>query len=241
MSLALNKNIEAVFFDLDGTLLPLEQSFFIKQYFKGISAYAAHYGIDPKMLIDATLAGTESMIRNNGESTNETVFWKTFFDFTGDKRDDLIEILDKYYLGDFKKLKEYTSENPLAKKMIDAAHMNNRKVVLATNPVFPMSAQLERMSWIGLTETDFDLVTSYENSRFCKPNPKYYLEICEKIEIAPQNCLMIGNDESDDMKAASMAGMDCFLVTDNRIIADNFVWTGERGSFEQALKIVEKI
>ena len=234
-------DIKAIFFDLDGTLLPLEQSFFIKQYFKAIAAYAAPYGIAPGTLIDATLVGTESMIKNNGENSNKAVFWETFFAFIGEERRDLIEILDKFYLGDFKSLKEFTAPNSYAKKMIEEAHNKNRKVVLATNPVFPMAAQLERISWIGLFESDFDLVTSYENSTFCKPNPKYYLEICEKIGVAPENCLMIGNDESDDMKGASAAGLKCFLVTDNRIISDNFVWTGERGSFEQALKLVEGI
>ena len=52
---------------------------------------------------------------------------------------------------------------------------------------------------------------------------------------------MIGNDESDDMKGASMAGINCFLVTDNRIMANNFMWQGERGSFEQALRLMEKL
>ena len=82
---------------------------------------------------------------------------------------------------------------------------------------------------------------SFDNSKFCKPSPEYYIEICKKIGIDPQNCLMIGNDERDDMKAASDAGMSCFLVTDCRIMAKNFVWTGERGSFEQMLHILERI
>ena len=51
---------------------------------------------------------------------------------------------------------------------------------------------------------------------------------------------MIGNDESDDMKGAAMAGLECFLVTDHRILSENFVWTGERGSFEQMVKMLEK-
>jgi FMN phosphatase YigB (HAD superfamily) len=104
-----------------------------------------------------------------------------------------------------------------------------------------MAAQLERISWIGLEESDFDLITSYDNSKFSKPNPDYYRDICEKIGVAPENCLMIGNDERDDMKAATEAGMKCFLVTDCRIMSDHFVWTGERGSFEQALHMLERL
>lgn len=233
--------IKAIFFDLDGTLLPMDQDYFIKQYFKGISTYAAPYGIDPKLLIDATLAGTYDMIKNDGTRTNMQVFWDRFFACIGEEREELIGILDEYYIGGFKLLKEFTGENPLAKDMIAAAHKNGRKVVLATNPVFPMAAQLERISWIGLGESDFDLITGYENSSFCKPNPKYFFEICEKIGVAPENCFMIGNDEGDDMRGAMAAGMDSFLVTDHRLMCDNFVWMGERGSFEQALRIVERM
>ena len=233
--------IKAIFFDLDGTLLPMEQDYFVKQYFKGIAAYAAPYGIEPKTLIDATVAGTYDMIKNDGSRTNMQAFWERFFAFIGEEREELIEILDGYYIGGFKLLREFTGENSLAKAMIDAAHENGRKVVLATNPVFPMAAQKERISWLGLGENDFDLITSYENSSYCKPNPKYYLDICEKMGVAPENCLMIGNDESDDMKGASAAGLECFLITDCRIVSNNFVWTGERGSFEQALRLVERI
>lgn len=237
----LNKEIKAIFFDLDGTLLPLDQSYFVKQYFKRLATYGATLGIDPQRLIDGTLAGTEAMIRNDGSKTNREVFWDTYFAFAGERRDDLEGLLDKFYLDGFKNLREYTTANDMAVKMVEAAHANGRRVVLATNPVFPMQAQLERLSWLGLSAEDFDHITSYDNSRYCKPNPEYYREICRIIDVEPENCLMIGNDESDDMKGASLAGMECFLVTDHRIMADNFMWTGERGSFEQALRMIERM
>jgi FMN phosphatase YigB (HAD superfamily) len=104
-----------------------------------------------------------------------------------------------------------------------------------------MQAQLERLSWLGLSAEDFDHITSYDNSRYCKPNPEYYREICRVIGVHPEDCLMIGNDESDDMKGASLAGMECFLVTDHRIMSEHFMWTGERGSFEQALRMIERM
>lgn len=236
-----NREIKAVLFDLDGTLLPMDQSYFIKQYFKRLAGFGATLGIDPEKLIDGTLAGTEAMIHNDGSKTNRDAFWDAYFEFVGEKRDDLEGLLDKFYLDGFKALREYTAENPLAVNMIEAAHANARKVVLATNPVFPMQAQLERVSWLGLSGSDFDHITSYDNSKYCKPNPDYYREICAVIGVEPENCIMIGNDESDDMKGASMAGMECFLVTDHRIMSEHFMWTGERGSFEQALRMIERI
>lgn len=181
------------------------------------------------------------MIRNDGSKYNKEVFWDNFFKLIGDERKDLIPITDEFYYGKFKEVRNHVGTNPLAREIVEAARGNGRKVVLATNPVFPMAAQLERISWIGLEESDFELITSYDNSKFCKPNPDYYREICEKIGVAPTECLMIGNDERDDMKAASEAGMSCFLITDCRIMSSNFVWTGERGSFEQALHMLQRL
>lgn len=236
-----NNEIKAIFFDLDGTLLPMEQSYFISQYFNKLAGFGATLGIDPEKLIDGTIAGTGAMIHNDGSKTNREAFWDAYFDFVGEKRADLEELLDAFYLDGFKELREHTFENPMALKMIEVARGNGRKVVLATNPVFPMQAQLERISWLGLKAEDFDLITSYDNSRYCKPNPEYYREICAKIGVEPENCLMFGNDESDDMKGASAAGMECYLITDHRIMSENFMWMGERGSFDQALKMMERI
>jgi HAD superfamily hydrolase (TIGR01549 family) len=233
--------IKAIFFDLDGTLLPLDQSYFIKHYFKRLAAYAMTLGIDPEKLIDSTIAGSEAMIHNDGSRTNREVFWNTFFDTYGEVIEDIEQKLDNFYSNGYKTLKELTGENSHALDIIKAAHANGRKVVLATNPLFPMKAQLERLSWVGLSEEDFDIVTSYENSNYCKPNPEYYRDICRRIGVKPEECIMLGNDESDDMKGASLAGMECFLITDHRIMADNFMWTGERGSFEQALRMIERI
>ena len=233
--------IKAIMFDLDGTLLPMDQNVFLKEYLKRLAAFVAPHGIPPEKMAEYTMAATEYMIRNDGSRYNKEAFWENFFKFIGADRKELIEITDEFYLGKFKEVKDHVGTNSLARNIVEAAGAKGRKVVLATNPVFPMAAQLERISWIGLKESDFELITSYDNSKFCKPNPNYYREICEKIGVAPEECLMIGNDERDDMKAASEAGMRCFLITDCRIMSDHFVWTGERGSFEQALHMLERI
>ncbi len=237
----MNFEIKAVLFDLDGTLLPMDQNHFIKQYFKLLAEYGAKSGLDAKRLIDGTMAGTLAMLKNDGQNFNSQVFWQTYFAVTGEKRENTEKLLEPFYALDFKKLRDFTRENPAVKRMIDAAHRNNRKVVLATNPVFPIEAQLERISWLGLSENDFDHITAYDNSSFCKPNPKYYEEICKIIGIAPQNCIMIGNDDSDDMKGASEAGMECFLIDDCRISSEKYVWTGKSGNFEDAIALLEKL
>ena len=87
------------------------------------------------------------------------------------------------------------------------------RMVLATNPLFPVVATASRIKWAGLQKEDFELVTTYENSRFCKPNPEYYLDILKEIGVSPEECLMVGNDVSEDMVAEKI-GMKVFLLTD---------------------------
>ena len=235
------RKMHAVLFDLDGTLILHEQNAFLNEYFKSIAAYVGARGYDPKAFIDAMMYATGVMLANDGERTNKEVFWNKFFNYYGKQDEKIIEISDEFYVTEFKNLRNASNPNPNAKRAIELARKDGKKVVLATNPVFPMTAQLERMSWSGLSEDDFDLITSYENSSFCKPNPKYYIEVCKKIGVNPTNAIMIGNDEREDMKAASEAGMMCYLATDCRIMAKDYFWKGERGTFEQSFRILKII
>ena len=75
--------IKAVLFDLDGTLLPMDQDIFVKAYFKGLATKLAPLGYDPQLLIKGIYAGTQAMVENNGDATNEEVFWKVFCSICG--------------------------------------------------------------------------------------------------------------------------------------------------------------
>ena len=85
--------------------------------------------------------------------------------------------------------------------------------VLATNPIFPAVATRARIGWAGLNREDFALVTTYENSRHCKPNPAYYQDILEELGLSPEECVMVGNDATEDLAAAKL-GIPVFLLTD---------------------------
>ena len=76
-----------------------------------------------------------------------------------------------------------------------------------------MTATESRMKWAGLDSGDFEYVSSYENSHFCKPSLGYYREILDKLSIRADECLMVGNDADEDMIAKEL-GMQVFLLTD---------------------------
>jgi FMN phosphatase YigB (HAD superfamily) len=120
----------------------------------------------------------------------------------------------------------------LAKEVVDLAKSGGLKTVLATQPVFPRIATESRMKWAGLEAEDFLLYTTYENSSFSKPSVGYYLDIAKRIGVAPEECLMVGNDVTDDMSCTSV-GMKVFLL-DNYLINRNGedISAYPRGSFE---------
>lgn len=234
-------NIKAVLFDLDGTLLPQDQNVFIGVYFKELIKALSPLGADARELEAAVWQGTGSMIKNDGSKTNEQAFFDTFRSLCRVDMERFSDLADSFYSTNYKKLAKYTAPTPLASQAVEYARRGGRAVVLATNPLFPAIAQNTRIEIAGLSPDDFDFVTSYENEMYSKPNPKYYLSIAERLGVEPCECLMIGNDEGEDMYAASSVGMNCYLVEDCLIPSEKYKWQGERGSLAElveALKVL---
>ena len=206
-------NIKAVLFDLDGTLLPMDQDLFIKAYFGGLAKRLAPLGYEAKALIDGIWKGTAAMVKNDGTKRNEEAFWQTFTTLFGEKAKADIPHFDAFYREDFDGVAASCGYSPKAREVIDLLKSNSIRTVLATNPIFPAIATEKRMRWAGLSPDDFAYYTTYENSRYCKPNPAYYRDILSHLELDPEECIMVGNDVEEDMVAATL-GMKVFLLTD---------------------------
>lgn len=231
---------KVVFFDLDGTLLPMNQEEFIKVYFGALAKHMAPYGYDPENLIAAIWKGTKAMIMNNGKHNNEYVFWEEFKNIFGEKAMKDYDKFDHFYRTLFDAAKAVMGFNPKAAETVKLLKEKGYRVVLATNPVFPKIAQEKRISWAGLNYNDFEYVTSYENSSYCKPNLDYYREIMDKIGVKPEDCMMVGNDVSEDMVTKQL-GFETFLLTDclinkNNVDIDEF----RHGSFEDLINYINE-
>lgn len=235
------KNYKAILFDMDGTLLPMDFDTFFQGYMNELTKALAFTGVPAKQLVGAVWNGTKAMMVNDGAKTNREVFWDYFEEATGLKTEEIEPITETFYRNEFSRVRSCAGENLLAREAVRLARVVADKVFLATNPFFPMVAQETRMSWIGLTPADFDEVTSYEEARHCKPNTEYFVDLLANYEIAPEECLMIGNDEHEDMDTAARLGMDCYLVTDWAIRSEKHPWNGAQGSFEELLEYLKSL
>ena len=206
--------ITTVLFDLDGTLLPMDQDLFIKAYFKGLAARLAPCGYDPHALIDSIWKGTAAMVSNDGSRSNEETFWNYFASVFGeDARQDEPKFRT-FYETEFQNIQKVCGYTSAAREVIDLVHQMGYRAVLATNPIFPAIATESRMRWAGLAPSDFEYYTTYENSTCCKPNPAYYTEILNKLGLCPKECVMVGNDAVEDTAALKAGIPQVFLLTD---------------------------
>lgn len=233
--------IRYILFDLDGTLLPMDQEIFVKDYFTRLAKHIGPFGYDPNTLFQNLWKGVGAMVMNDGSVKNEVVFWKVFEQLYGKRVYDDIGLFEEFYRTDFQNTAKVCGYDPEAKRCVDAVKDMGYKVVLATNPIFPAIATESRMRWAGLAPEDFDYYTTYENSCYGKPNLKYYEEILEKIGAKPEECLMIGNDVAEDMVAEKL-GMKVFLLTDCIINKHNEdIEKYPHGKFEDLMTFVREL
>lgn len=230
--------ITTVMFDLDGTLLPMDQDEFVNAYFSLLAKRMTKYGFDPKELVSTIWSGTKNMMKNDNSKKNEEVFWDEFRRVYGEEGIAKQSQFDDFYHNEFLKVQDVCSFNPMASETVNRIKEAGFRVALATQPIFPSIATEHRTRWAGLDVTDFELFTAFENIGLCKPNPEYYKEVCARMGVSPEECLMVGNDVDDDMVAENI-GMQVFLLTDCLINqSGKDITKYNRGSFTELLEFL---
>ena len=214
-------SIKAVLFDLDGTLLPMDQDEFVKAYLGLLGKRLAPRGYEFDKFMKVMWMGVGAMVKNDGSCTNEEAFWKVFIGAYGEKALDDKPFIDEFYSNEFNKVQAVCGYSDEAKEIVEFVKTKGKIAVLATNPLFPHVATENRMTWAGLTPEMFAGYTTYEDCHYCKPNPKYYLELLDKLGLKPEECIMVGNDFDEDIVTTESLGMQGFLLTDCIINKNN--------------------
>lgn len=202
-----------VLFDLDGTLLPMVQEDFVECYLSLLARHFIPYGIKPETLVRAIWKGVDTMVKNNGSRTNEEAFWNCFTSLLPVKREKMEPLLLNFYNSDFHQVRKVTRPSLYAPRLVQMLKSAGIKLYLATNPIFPRCATLNRMKWAGLDAKDFEEITTYETYHYSKPNPLYFRELMDKFSLNPEECLMVGNDAEEDLTIREL-GVKVYLVTD---------------------------
>lgn len=235
--------IRHILFDLDGTLLPMDQDEFVRFYMPMLAkAYIRHgVQVEPKTFIEAVWKAFYAMVKNDGSGSNEAAFWKNMADLLTLNTEEAVKIAEEFYAGDFNKAIVSTSPTPVSDKIVKAAKAKGIEVYLATNPIFPRCATMNRIRWAGLDAEDFRVITTYEDYCYCKPNVQYFREILDAFGLNPEECLMVGNDVEEDLSIRAL-GVKTYLITGCLENKKNLpIETDYMGTLEECLEFIRNL
>ncbi len=201
--------------DLDDTLLINDVDEFLPHYLRAFSKKVAGI-VNPDVFVQSLLKGTQAMVENRcPDITLQEVFDHTFFAKVQVEAKEFRQVADRFYAEEFKELQRLTQPAPGAAEIVEQAFQRGYKVAITTNPLFPISAIEQRLSWANLAmqHYPFSAVTSYETYHFTKPEPEYYAEVLARMGWPDGPVIAVGDDLERDISAARKLGLAAFSIS----------------------------
>lgn len=110
----------------------------------------------------------------------------------------------------FPEMQRYFRPVPEAQQFIEWAKSRYR-LILATNPIWTLGPINLRVKWAGIDPGIFEYITHSEVMTACKPNVEYYEQILKRQSLDPKDCIMIGNERTNDGNASKL-GIRTFIL-----------------------------
>lgn len=212
---------QTIFFDLDGTLLPMDMDDFLHQYFMRLRIFATRHGYDAERFTNALNEGTRHMAMHGSDVTNADAFWEVFTQLLGCERAQMEPLLTRFYQEDFAEIGATVEPDPLARHVVELLRKKGYPLFLTTMPMFPRVAVEQRLKWADVDPLSFERITTYDNSYALKPQEAYFAQNIRLAGCNPAQILMVGNNTREDLGILSL-GTDAYLVTDHLLDPDGF-------------------
>ncbi len=200
--------IDTLLFDLDGTIIDMNRLAEMIFYFRAFRRFRPYF--NPVSFIISFRKSIHAILNNHTDRFNYDLFLENMARY-GRTAPQVIHTLTSELIElDFQPLKSYFRPVQGAKETIRLAHELGYRLVLVTNPVFPMATVLYRLAWAGLAPENFLFMTHSQNMNRCKPGVEFYRSLLTRLSFTPEHCLMIGNTHED--LPAHDVGIRTFLI-----------------------------
>lgn len=231
-----------LFVDLDDTLLGNPMEVFIPAYLRALGNHLAEE-VDPELMVASMLEATQIMFQNHKpDQTLKETFDSHFYKAINIPQTSLQTQINQFYETVFPSLKKHTQYLPEAQKFIDNALELGYRVGIATNPLFPKTAILQRLEWAGISDhhSHFVLIPSYETFHFAKPDPAFFAEFLTRIGWPIGPIIMVGNDPDHDINGSSLMGISSFWITNGeKNIEEGLPQPSGKGTIDETLQWIE--
>ena len=154
--------LRAVLFDLDNTLIHFDEREFFEAYIPRISTVFSDM-MPLETLITKLLLSTQMLVNNNGQMSNAEYFMSSFSQGYEGYKEEIWKRFIKFYETEFDRFQALVSVTPGVREVFVKLKKTGVKLVIASNPIWPQIVQMKRLSWAGLGDWNFELVTHIEN------------------------------------------------------------------------------
>lgn len=208
--------IKAILLDLDNTLLQNPDRDFATAFLGQLKAHFAEQ-------LDDAGASTQfhqalrslSDTARNGQQTNLDRIVEAMGISDLDQTERITASINNFYTGPYHHLQSCIQPVAGAADLIHQLRDAGYTLVIATNPFYPTTAIQERMVWGGLPTDDdlYALITGADVMHFCKPDPAYYAEILGRVGVEPDEAIMIGDSQRNDIRPAQTLGIRTYHLS----------------------------
>ncbi|MGE5221355.1 MAG: DinB family protein [Omnitrophica WOR_2 bacterium] len=205
---------QTLLLDLDDTLLGNPMDTFVRVYTRALAKQFTAY-VEPGKLIQCLLLATGKMAANQRpDRTMEEVFDAEFYPAIGVTKEEVAGTIEAFYRDVFPTFKDLTEYWPEAVRLVEGAFERGYQVGIATNPLFPRSAIIQRLEWAGLSpeKYPFILIPDYQTFHFAKPNPAYFAEWLAQAGWPEGPVIMVGDALDMDILSARQMGLSAYWI-----------------------------
>ena len=208
-----NQAVRTLLVDLDGTLLesrqfPLRMEFVVRSLirFKKHGGWTRSFRFLKKLR-----AEFESPLEAERSFTNAERAARAFGREMGMLQEVASVTLHSEVTAVFPYLKRHFYPVQGAREFLEWARPRYR-LILATNPVWPLEQVKLRLEWAGIDPSIFTSITHSGRMHACKPTAEYYRELLEQEGLEASECALIGDDVRKDLPATQV-GISVFILT----------------------------
>jgi len=197
-------------FDLDGTLIQMEEKWLeLRFMLKAIPRFASI--IRPWRFRQAFWEAARLVQQNSSSIDNFSFYIDVLSNYAYASPEKVERVAREAIEQDFASIQGHFEPFPGARDTLTLARQQGHRLVVATNPMIPLSGVMTRLNQGGFSDIPFDYITNAEVMTRTKPKVEYYEELLERLLLDPSRCLMVGNDPNKDLPAKD-AGISTFLL-----------------------------
>ncbi len=218
--------MQAVLFDLDGTLLDLDGDGFLDAYVDALARFMADL-VPPARFTEALWsAAVAANVTPHPGRTQRSVLVQSLSRVLGLDALVLERSIAAFNRRDLTPLRHGAKPKPGARQAVEAALGRGLKIAVATTPIYGREVIGERLRWADVDDLPWDVVAD-DSFEATKPAPTYFEEVARRLQVSPAQCLMVGDDPWNDLPARKV-GMQTFYVGERQPGFD----VGPRGTLD---------